>query len=83
MSAGYPTEAQLRRAIIERAAEYRRATGLALSTVSQRAVGRSDYIERVKRGGSFTIHTYSKLMDFFDSNMPAQERRRDGAKRKR
>jgi hypothetical protein len=70
---GYPSEAELRRAIINRAREYTEATGLAISTVSKHALNDSRFLEKVRDGGNFSIRNYTRVMDFFDSNMPAWE----------
>jgi len=82
----YPTEAEVRRALMRRANEYIRATGLAISTVSKHALNDSNYLMKVRDGGNFSIRNYARLMDFFDTNMPAQEkprpRRRANGKRR-
>jgi len=81
----YPTEVEVRRALIQRVNDYARATGLAITTISRMAVNDSRYLGKVRAGGNFSMRNYTRLMEFFDTNMPANEerpRRRTNGKRR-
>lgn len=67
-----PTSGDVRRALLSRANDYAKLTGLALGTVSDRCAGDGKFLSDVRAGKGFTVDRYQKAMDWFDANWPAE-----------
>ncbi len=65
-----PTSETVRKALLDRANEYRTLTGLKLGTVSDRCAGDGKFLLEVERGNNFTVDRYQKAMDWFDAHWP-------------
>ena len=76
MKADAPTAGQIRKALLQRASDYAKLTGLALGTVSDRCAGDGKFLHQVQRGENFTVDRYQRAMDWLDANWPQAGRRR-------
>ena len=65
----YPTEKQIRTALIQRIDAFIKVTGLTKSSVGKEAVGDPAFVGRLF-GGNFTVTTYGRVMKFLDDNWP-------------
>jgi hypothetical protein len=71
MSKPYPTEAEIRSALIERAAVFCRLTGKSRSEIGLGALNDGAVITQIIGGRNFTMETYRKVMTWLDANWPA------------
>lgn len=69
-----PTAGQIRKALLKRASDYAKMTGLALGTVSDRCAGDGKFLHQVQRGENFTVDRYQRAMDWLDANSPRERR---------
>lgn len=67
-----PTAGQIRKALLKRASDYAKMTGLALGTVSDRCAGDGKFLHQVQRGENFTVDRYQRAMDWLDANSPRE-----------
>jgi hypothetical protein len=65
-----PTAALIRKALLKRASDYAKLTGLKLGTVSDRCAGDGKFLHQVQRGENFTVDRYQRAMDWLDANWP-------------
>lgn len=72
MDAITPTSEQVRQALLRRANDYARLTGLKLGTVSDRCAGDGKFLLQIERGENFTVDRYQRAMDWLESNWPAE-----------
>lgn len=76
MKAQAPTAGQIRKALLQRASDYAKLTGLALGTVSDRCAGDGKFLHQVQRGENFTVDRYQRAMDWLTANWPREQRGR-------
>ena len=69
-TASYPTKADIRAALIERAAEFARITETPKSSIGKSAVNDSAFISRIEGGSNFTVDVYERVMKWLDDNWP-------------
>jgi hypothetical protein len=62
----YPTEAEIRDALVSRVAEFCRDSGLGPRTVCIRAINDPNFFNKVKSGGNFTLRTYARVHRWLD-----------------
>ena len=65
-----PNAEDLRRALLDRAAQYAKLTDLKLGTVSDRCAGDGKFLSDVAAGGNFTVDRFTKAMAWLDANWP-------------
>lgn len=66
----YPTEMELRTAILDRADEFSILTGMSVSVISHLIMGERGLLARIAKGSNFSVQTYGKIMQWFDENWP-------------
>ena len=66
----YPSEGEIRAALIRRADEFTRLTGLPKSVVGKEAVNDPAFLSQVAGGRNFTVGLYRRVMDWLDENWP-------------
>lgn len=71
MSTSYPTEIEIREAVLARAGEFQRITGASFSDVGKRALNDTALLFQIASGRNIQLATYSRLMTWFDANWPA------------
>jgi hypothetical protein len=69
----YPDEQDIRAALVRRAEEFSRKTGISKTEIGKRAVNDGAFIGQVAEGRNFTIRLYCRLMHWLDENWPAPE----------
>jgi len=74
-SISFPTEQEIRDALIQRADEFSRQTGIPKTEIGKRAVNDGAFLGQVAEGRNFTINLYRRLMDWLDANWPEPEQR--------
>lgn len=72
---GYPTADDMRKALVNRAAQFCDLTKMAPSTVGRRAVNDSNFFKQVEEGRNITLGSYEQAMRWFDENWPAEARK--------
>ena len=72
-SISFPAEQDIRNALIRRAEEFSRRTGMSKSEISKRAVKDGAFISQVAAGRNFTVRLYQRMMDWLDANWPDPE----------
>jgi hypothetical protein len=72
----FPTEQEIRDALLRRADEFSRQTGMSKSEIGKRALNDGAFLGQVSKGRNFTIELYRRLMDWLDANWPDREERR-------
>jgi hypothetical protein len=77
----FPREQEIREALVRRAEEFSRQTGISKTEIGKRAVNDGAFLGQVAEGRNFTIKLYRRLMDWLDANWPEPEMRRAKAKR--
>lgn len=82
VDAPYPRGQDLRQAIVDRAFEYSRLTGMGLAVIGREAVGDVNFVSQVQNGRNFTIGTYDKFMKYLDAKMAARAAQEAKAKAK-
>ena len=60
------TSEQIREHMLSRARQHCEKTGIALSTLSLRAVNDSKFLPKVENGSGFTVGTYQRVLDWID-----------------
>ncbi len=75
-SISFPNEQEIRDALIRRAEEFSRQTGMSKTEIGKRAVNDGAFLSQVAEGRNFTIRLYRRLMDWLDTNWPEPETRR-------
>ena len=66
----YPTESEIRSALIERMQAFCAASGIAPSMVCRAVMNDTNFFTKLVAGGNFTITTYQRLHTHFDQNWP-------------
>lgn len=66
----YPSAANIRAALLLRAASFRRKTGMPLSAIGKNAINDSAFLFAVAEGRNLTLRTYQRVMDWIDQNQP-------------
>lgn len=66
----YPSVKAIREALLTRAAEYTRITGISAAEIGKRALKDPAFIYKARDGRNFTIASYRKLMTWFDRRWP-------------
>lgn len=77
----YPTEPEIRAALIDRLRAFCAATGAAPSVVCRTVMNDTTFYSKVVGGGNFTVATYKRLQAHLDENWP-RSRKRKTAKKK-
>lgn len=80
-SMSYPREQEIRDALVRRAEEFSRQTGIPRTEIGKRAVNDGAFLGQVAAGRNFTIKLYRRLMDWLDQNWPEAETRRTRSRR--
>lgn len=68
--APYPTHDQIRKALVERAAEFVRLTECPKSSIGKNSVNDPAFISRIEGGSNFTVEIYQKVQSWLDANWP-------------
>ena len=81
----YPTESEIRSALIERMQAFCDASGKAPSMVCRAVMNDTTFFSKIVAGGNFTIATYQRFQTHFDKNWPRvpAERKRATSKQRR
>ena len=66
----YPTESEIRSALIERMQAFSAASGIAPSMVCRAVMNDTNFFTKLVAGGNFTITTYQRLHTHFDQHWP-------------
>lgn len=69
----YPTEDEIREALIRRATKFCELTGSSITAVGQQAVNDTAFIHDIKNGKNFTVARFQRAMDWLDENWPHTE----------
>jgi hypothetical protein len=69
----FPSEQAIRGALLARAHEFSRLTGMSAADIGKRAIADPAFIYQVERGRNFTVHTYKKFMAWLDKRWPADD----------
>lgn len=69
MSSRYPTDADIRNALLARASLYAEQSGTALSAVGKRSLNDPAFFARLAAGRNFTISTYQRAMEWLDQEL--------------
>lgn len=67
------TSEQIRNHMLARARQHCEENGIALSTLSLRAVNDSKFLAKVEKGRGFTVGTYQRVIDWLDEHSGATE----------
>jgi hypothetical protein len=70
MDANYPTEDEMRQALVKRAEEYCAQTGVAIYTLGRTLGKGKGFFKEIANGRNFTVGTYTEVMAWFDTNWP-------------
>ena len=65
----YPTEHEMRRFMLEAAAQFRNLTGMPGYEVSARAMRDASFLRHIANGRPFYAHTFEKFMSWIDENL--------------
>jgi hypothetical protein len=71
-----PKEQDIRTALIQRAEEFSRQTGMSKTEIGKLAVNDGAFLAQVADGRNFTIKLYQRVMDWLDKNWPEPHARR-------
>ena len=69
----YPTEREIRAALIRRVAEFIKLAGTNKSSFGKAAVSDPAFVGRVGAGGNFTISTYGRAMTYIRKHQPRRK----------
>jgi hypothetical protein len=69
----FPTEQLIRAALLDRAQEFRRLTGIPISNISRLAVSDAAFLTRVRTGRNFTVKTYQRVHDWLTEHWPKHD----------
>lgn len=69
----YPTEEEIRAALLDRVAKFCDLTGCSITAVGQQAVNDTAFIHDIKNGKNFTVARFQRAMDWLDENWPQTE----------
>lgn len=75
-----PDEATIRGALVERAKEFSRRTGVPLSGIGKAAVNDSSFILDVARGANFTVGRYQRAQEWLDKHWPDTKQKSEPAR---
>lgn len=70
----YPSESQIRSALLGRVEKFTELTGIKPSAIGKQAVNDPAFVLRIRGGNNFTVDTYRRFMTWLDENWPEQER---------
>lgn len=62
----YPTEVDVRTALLTRARAYRRLTSQSFSAIGHKALNDPHFLHNVEQGKGFTLRTYQRVMDYIE-----------------
>lgn len=65
-------EQELRKTLLETAAEVCEAFGITEETIGQKALNDNTFFRRMRGGAGFTVKTYDRLMAWMESELEAQ-----------
>lgn len=68
--AKYPTDDDIRAALLGRAAQFTKTTGMAQSAVAKHSVNDPAFFLRLSQGRNFTVSTYQRVMTWLDCHWP-------------
>lgn len=71
----FPTDEEIRAALIRRAEEFSRLTGIPKTEIGKLAVNDAAVLGQIAEGRNFTINLYRRLMDWLDTEWPRAPRR--------
>jgi len=75
----YPTEKQIRTALIRRMTAHCEAVGIQPRTLCERAINDPNFFIKLQNGGNFTVKTYQRVQRYLDEHRPrASKGRRNG-----
>jgi hypothetical protein len=77
----YPTEPEIRAALVDRLRKFCAITGAAPSVVCRTVMNDTTFFSKIVGGGNFTVATYKRLQAHLDDNWPRPKRK--AAKKKR
>ena len=66
----YPTDSEIRAALLQRATAYARITGVALSWVPKAAVNDTKFLRDAANGRDLTVSRYQRAQDWLDAHWP-------------
>jgi hypothetical protein len=66
----YPTVKAIRDALLTRAAEFTRITGMSAAEIGKRALKDPAFVYKARDGRNFTVQSYRKLMTWLDRRWP-------------
>ena len=69
----FPSEHEIRDALVRRAETFTRLTGISKSEIGKRAVNDGAFINQVGEGRNFTVGSYRRVMNWLDAHWPKQE----------
>lgn len=72
-SVSYPSDSEIRAALLRRADEFIRLTGSTKSAIGKDAVNDPAFLGQVAAGRNFTIGMYQRVMAYLDANWPKGE----------
>lgn len=83
MNTPYPTEREIRTALMARVSAYCKAEGIKPRTFFARAINDPGFFGKLKRGENFTLRTYQRVHRYLDQHAPRTgtgtgKRRRNG-----
>lgn len=67
----FPTEKEMRRFMLEAAAQFHLATGMPGYEISQRAMNDSRFLREIAKGRNFHARTFETFLLWLDDNWPA------------
>jgi hypothetical protein len=71
----YPTEREIRGALIARVIEYCDTAEITPRVLFIRAINDPNFFEKVRRGGNFTVRTYQRVHRWLDEH-PRKKRKK-------
>jgi len=74
-SVAFPSEQEIRDALVRRAETFTRLTGISRSEIGKRAINDGAFISQVGEGRNFTVGSYQRVMNWLDAHWPKQEPR--------
>lgn len=76
----YPTEREIRTALIARVTDFCRVKGIKPRGLCQQAINDPNFFNKVTSGGNFTLRTYQRLNRYMDRHAPkaATKQHRNG-----
>lgn len=69
----FPSEKAIRGALLARAHEFSRLTGMSAADIGKRAINDPAFLYQVEEGRNFTILTYRRFMAWLDKRWPADD----------